>query len=76
VGMGEETCEDCRSWEEELYLTHFQCTHFSQILDAGFGYHLVSFLSYEPMGLGFQVFCLISYRGFVLGFQGFVCCFS
>ncbi|KAI5598265.1 hypothetical protein BDE02_02G119800 [Populus trichocarpa] len=38
--MGEETCEDCRSWEEELYWTHFQCTHFSQILDAGFGHHL------------------------------------
>ncbi|CAK7347628.1 unnamed protein product [Dovyalis caffra] len=38
--MGEETCEDCRSWEEELYWTHFQCTHFSQILDAGFVHQL------------------------------------
>ncbi|XP_011017261.1 PREDICTED: B3 domain-containing protein REM16-like [Populus euphratica] len=38
--MGEETCVDCRSKEEELYWTHFQCTHFSQILDASFGHHL------------------------------------
>ncbi|KAJ6344620.1 hypothetical protein OIU76_006191 [Salix suchowensis] len=38
--MGEETCEDCRSWEEELYWTHFQCTRFSQILSAGFDHQL------------------------------------
>lgn len=38
--MGEETCEDCRGWEEELYWTHFQCTHFFQILSAGFDHQL------------------------------------
>ncbi|XP_034895142.1 B3 domain-containing protein REM16 isoform X1 [Populus alba] len=38
--MGEETCEDCRGWEEELYWTHFQCTHFFQILSAGFDHLL------------------------------------
>uniref|UniRef100_A0A6N2N9U6 TF-B3 domain-containing protein n=1 Tax=Salix viminalis TaxID=40686 RepID=A0A6N2N9U6_SALVM len=40
VEMGEETCEDCRSWEEELYWTHFQCTRFSHILSAGFDHQL------------------------------------
>eukprot|EP00257_Ricinus_communis_P016558 XP_015574761.1 B3 domain-containing protein REM16 [Ricinus communis] len=34
--MGEESCRDCRSWEEEIYWTHFQCLHFSQILHPGF----------------------------------------
>ncbi|KDP38418.1 hypothetical protein JCGZ_04343 [Jatropha curcas] len=34
--MGEEACGDCRSWEEEMYWTHFQCLHFSQFLHAGF----------------------------------------
>ena len=47
--MGEETCEDCRGWEEELYWTHFQCTHFFQILSAGFDHQLVSVLCYDPI---------------------------
>lgn len=34
--MGEEACRDCRSWEEDMYWTHFQCLHFSQFLRPGF----------------------------------------
>ncbi|KAJ9166163.1 hypothetical protein P3X46_020948 [Hevea brasiliensis] len=34
--MGEEACRDCRSWEEEIYWTHFQCLHFSQVLRPSF----------------------------------------
>ncbi|XVF36201.1 hypothetical protein REPUB_Repub19eG0037800 [Reevesia pubescens] len=29
--MGD-TCKDCRSWEEEIFWTHFQSIHFSQFL--------------------------------------------
>ncbi|KAJ4824032.1 hypothetical protein Tsubulata_007428 [Turnera subulata] len=36
----DETCKDCRSWEEEMYWTHFQRTHFSQILGSGFDHQL------------------------------------
>ncbi|KAJ9166162.1 hypothetical protein P3X46_020948 [Hevea brasiliensis] len=36
VEMGEEACRDCRSWEEEIYWTHFQCLHFSQVLRPSF----------------------------------------
>ncbi|KAL1215880.1 B3 domain-containing protein REM16 [Cardamine amara subsp. amara] len=32
----EENCEDCMKWEEELYWTHFQTLHFSQLLLPGF----------------------------------------
>ncbi|XP_018484959.2 B3 domain-containing protein REM16 [Raphanus sativus] len=32
----EENCEDCMRWEEQLYWTHFQTVHFSQLLLPGF----------------------------------------
>ncbi|GAV79745.1 B3 domain-containing protein [Cephalotus follicularis] len=35
------TCKECRSWEEDIYWTHFQCFHFSQFLRAGFDHKLV-----------------------------------
>ncbi|KDP38417.1 hypothetical protein JCGZ_04342 [Jatropha curcas] len=34
--MGEEPRKDCRSWEEDIYWSHFQYIHFSQFLHAGF----------------------------------------
>ncbi|XP_010432585.1 PREDICTED: B3 domain-containing protein REM16-like isoform X5 [Camelina sativa] len=37
----EENCEDCMQWEEELYWTHFQTLHFSQLLLPGFHHCLV-----------------------------------
>ncbi|XP_010447260.1 PREDICTED: B3 domain-containing protein REM16-like isoform X4 [Camelina sativa] len=37
----EENCEDCMQWEEELYWTHFQTLHFSQLLLPGFHHRLV-----------------------------------
>ncbi|KAJ8762416.1 hypothetical protein K2173_007576 [Erythroxylum novogranatense] len=40
VAMGEETCRTCRSWEEEIYWTHFQYTQFSQFLCPGFNRRL------------------------------------
>ncbi|XVE94807.1 hypothetical protein REPUB_Repub02eG0041400 [Reevesia pubescens] len=33
--MGD-TCKDCRSWEEEIFWTHFQSIHFSQVLRGDF----------------------------------------
>ncbi|GKV04719.1 hypothetical protein SLEP1_g16833 [Rubroshorea leprosula] len=33
--MGE-NCEDCKSWEEQLFWTHFQSVHFTQFLRRGF----------------------------------------
>ncbi|KAL3603871.1 hypothetical protein D5086_004730 [Populus alba] len=38
--MGEETCKECRSWEEKIYWTHFQCVQFSQFLHSGFDQRL------------------------------------
>ncbi|CAK7347627.1 unnamed protein product [Dovyalis caffra] len=38
--MGEETCKDCRSWEEKTYWTHFQYIQFSQFLHSGFDQRL------------------------------------
>ncbi|KAG5251311.1 transcriptional factor B3 family protein [Salix suchowensis] len=38
--MGEETCKECRSWEEKIYWTHFQCIQFSQFLHSGFDQRL------------------------------------
>ncbi|TYH30895.1 hypothetical protein ES288_A01G131200v1 [Gossypium darwinii] len=32
----EDTCKDCRDWEEEIFWTHFQCVHFSQFLHGDF----------------------------------------
>ncbi|XP_021896518.1 B3 domain-containing protein REM16-like isoform X1 [Carica papaya] len=37
--MGD-TCKNCRSWEEEIFWTHFQTVHFSQFLHAGFNHQL------------------------------------
>lgn len=37
--MGE-ACNECRSWEEEIYWNHFQCIHFIQYLRAGFDHQL------------------------------------
>ncbi|CAL9227830.1 unnamed protein product [Arabidopsis halleri] len=37
----EESCEDCMKWEEELYWTHFQTLHFTQLLLPGFHNRLV-----------------------------------
>ncbi|ANM66063.1 putative transcription factor B3-Domain family [Arabidopsis thaliana] len=37
----EENCEDCMKWEEELYWTHFQTLHFTQLLLPGFHNRLV-----------------------------------
>ncbi|KAJ9166164.1 hypothetical protein P3X46_020949 [Hevea brasiliensis] len=36
VKMEEGASGDCRSWNEEIYWTHFQYIHFSQFLHAGF----------------------------------------
>lgn len=36
----EEACKDCRSWEEEMYWSHFQCIHFIQYLHPGFDQQL------------------------------------
>uniref|UniRef100_A0A6N2MGP6 TF-B3 domain-containing protein n=1 Tax=Salix viminalis TaxID=40686 RepID=A0A6N2MGP6_SALVM len=38
--MGEETCKECRSWEDKIYWTHFQCIQFSQFLHSGFDQRL------------------------------------
>ncbi|XP_055960185.1 B3 domain-containing protein REM16-like [Mercurialis annua] len=38
--MREGACDDCKSWEEELYWTHFQYIRFSLFLHAGFDHHL------------------------------------
>ncbi|XP_050236573.1 B3 domain-containing protein REM16-like [Mercurialis annua] len=38
--MREAACVDCKTWEEELYWTHFQYFHFSLSLHAGFDHHL------------------------------------
>ncbi|KAJ6337881.1 hypothetical protein OIU76_007539 [Salix suchowensis] len=40
VEMGEETCKECRSWEEKIYWTHFQCIQFSQFLHSRFDQRL------------------------------------
>ncbi|MBA0792544.1 hypothetical protein Gohar_017037 [Gossypium harknessii] len=32
----EDTCKDCRDWEEEIFWTHFQSVHFSQFLHGDF----------------------------------------
>ncbi|KAF8098345.1 hypothetical protein N665_0268s0014 [Sinapis alba] len=32
----EDNCDDCMRWEEQLYWTHFQTIHFSQLLLPGF----------------------------------------
>ncbi|XVF63959.1 hypothetical protein PTKIN_Ptkin09bG0128600 [Pterospermum kingtungense] len=37
--MGD-TCKDCRSWEEEIFWTHFQSIHFSQFLRGDFAQRL------------------------------------
>ncbi|GAY39430.1 hypothetical protein CUMW_044310 [Citrus unshiu] len=37
--MGE-ACNECRSWEEEIYWNHFQCIHFIQYLHTGFDHQL------------------------------------
>ncbi|KAJ0085176.1 hypothetical protein Patl1_09048 [Pistacia atlantica] len=37
--MGE-ACKECRSWEDEIYWSHFQCIHFIQYLHAGFDQQL------------------------------------
>ncbi|XP_050233959.1 B3 domain-containing protein REM16-like isoform X2 [Mercurialis annua] len=36
MGEEEDSYRDTRSWEEEIYWTHFQCLHFSQFLHPGF----------------------------------------
>ncbi|KAL5780374.1 hypothetical protein ACOSQ2_011111 [Xanthoceras sorbifolium] len=36
----EEACKEGRSWEEEIYWSHFQCKHFIQYLHSGFDQHL------------------------------------
>ncbi|XP_039000576.1 B3 domain-containing protein REM16-like [Hibiscus syriacus] len=36
----EDTCKDCRNWEEEIFWTHFQSIHFSQFLHADFLHRL------------------------------------
>ncbi|KAJ6730037.1 B3 DOMAIN-CONTAINING PROTEIN [Salix viminalis] len=38
--MGEETCKECRSWEEKIYSTRFQCIQFFQFLHSGFDQRL------------------------------------
>ncbi|GAB2277667.1 hypothetical protein Dimus_012372 [Dionaea muscipula] len=36
-----EGCQDCRTWEEEIYWNHFQTLHFCQILPKDFHHHLI-----------------------------------
>ncbi|OWM83350.1 uncharacterized protein LOC116205829 [Punica granatum] len=36
----EKTCRDCRSWEEDIYWTHFHFIHFFQFLHGDFRSHL------------------------------------
>ncbi|KAJ6685941.1 BINDING PROTEIN putative-RELATED [Salix purpurea] len=38
--MGEKTCKECRSWEDEIYWTHFQCIQFFKFLHSGFDQRL------------------------------------
>ncbi|XP_048129670.1 B3 domain-containing protein REM16 isoform X1 [Rhodamnia argentea] len=38
----EGTCKECRSWEEEIYWTHFHSIHFCQFLHGDFHQQLVS----------------------------------
>ncbi|GAB4855322.1 hypothetical protein Ancab_023941 [Ancistrocladus abbreviatus] len=37
----EDDCEECRTWEEEMYWTHFQTLHFCHILKDDFHHQLV-----------------------------------
>lgn len=38
----EEESKEGRSWEEDMYWSHFQCVHFIQYLQPGFDQLLVS----------------------------------
>lgn len=37
-----QNCDGCRSWEEDIYWSHFQFLHFVQFLHADYDQHLVS----------------------------------
>lgn len=37
-----QNCGGCRSWEEDIYWSHFQFLHFVQFLRADYDQHLVS----------------------------------
>ncbi|XP_047152756.1 B3 domain-containing protein REM16 [Vigna umbellata] len=38
--MGVQSCNGCRSWEEDIYWSHFQFLHFVQFLRTGYDQHL------------------------------------
>ncbi|OIW20286.1 hypothetical protein TanjilG_08246 [Lupinus angustifolius] len=38
--MGEQSCEKCISWADDIYWSHFQVLHFAQFLSTGFDQHL------------------------------------